>query len=55
MRMHRDELARIGSQSAEPTFDNTVTAFDATGQLLSSLEALFHSLTASATSDGADQ
>jgi len=51
MRAHRDELACIGSQSAEPTFENTVAAFDATGRLLSSLEALFHNLTASATSE----
>jgi peptidyl-dipeptidase Dcp len=51
MRLHRDELARIGSQPAEPTFENTMAAFDATGRLLSSVEALFHNLTASATSE----
>ena len=51
MRAHRDELTRIGSQSAEPTFENTMAAFDATGRLLSSLEALFHNLTASATNE----
>jgi peptidyl-dipeptidase Dcp len=51
MRMHRDELARIGAQAAEPTFENTVAAFDATGRLLSRVEALFHNLTASATNE----
>jgi peptidyl-dipeptidase Dcp len=51
MREHREELARIVAQSDIPTFDNTMAAFDASGRLLSRVEALFHNLAASATSD----
>ena len=51
MREHRDELARIVAQREAPSFDNTLTAFDAAGRLLSRVEALFHNLAASATSD----
>jgi peptidyl-dipeptidase Dcp len=51
MREHRDELAQIGAQPEPPTFDNTVARFDASGRLLARVEALFHNLAASATSD----
>ena len=51
MREHREELARIVAQPDAPTFDNTLVAFDASGRLLSRVEALFHNLAASATSD----
>jgi peptidyl-dipeptidase Dcp len=51
MREHKAELARIASQSAPPDFDNTLVAFDASGRLLSRVEALFHNLAASATND----
>ncbi|HEU5296071.1 MAG TPA: M3 family metallopeptidase, partial [Burkholderiaceae bacterium] len=51
MREHREELARIVAPRDPPTFDNTLTAFDASGRLLSRVEALFHNLAASATSD----
>jgi peptidyl-dipeptidase Dcp len=51
MREHRDELARIVTHREAPTFDNTLRAFDASGRLLSRVEALFHNLAASATSD----
>ncbi|HEX6020011.1 MAG TPA: M3 family metallopeptidase, partial [Burkholderiaceae bacterium] len=51
MREHRDELARIVAQPDAPTFANTLAAFDATGRLLSRVEALFHNLAASATDD----
>jgi len=51
MREHRDELARIAAQRDEPTFDNTLAAFDASGRLLSRVEALFHNLAASVTND----
>jgi peptidyl-dipeptidase Dcp len=51
MREHRAELARIASQAAPPDFENTMVAFDASGRLLSRVEALFHNLAASATSD----
>jgi len=51
MREHREELARIAARRDEPTLDNTLVAFDASGRLLSRVEALFHNLAASATSD----
>ncbi len=51
MARHRRELAQIGSQSAQPSFDNTLAAFDASGRALSRIEALFHNLTASATNE----
>ncbi len=51
MAQHRSELAQIGNQSAQPAFDNTLAAFDASGRALSRIEALFHNLTASATNE----
>ena len=50
LQAHRLELDAIASQQAAPTFENTVAAFDASGRLLTRLEALFHNLTASETS-----
>jgi peptidyl-dipeptidase Dcp len=49
MRAHREELAALARQPAAPSFDNTVAAFDASGRLLTRMEALFHNLAASAT------
>jgi peptidyl-dipeptidase Dcp len=51
MREHRDELAQIGAQKEASSFDNTMARFDASGRLLARVEALFHNLAASATSD----
>jgi peptidyl-dipeptidase Dcp len=48
---HREELQQIGMQNEPPSFDNTMARFDASGRLLSRVEALFHNLAASATSD----
>jgi peptidyl-dipeptidase Dcp len=50
MASHRAELAAIGAQSAAPDFGNTIAAYDRAGQLLGRIEAVFYSLTASATS-----
>ncbi len=47
---HRTELELIGAQAEAPSFANTLAAFDRSGRLLTRLEHLFHSLTASATS-----
>ncbi|UXH76391.1 M3 family metallopeptidase [Roseateles amylovorans] len=47
---HRAELAAIGSQSAAPDFQNTLAAFDRSGRRLVSLEHLFSTLSASASS-----
>lgn len=47
---HRAELEAIAGQSAVPSFDNTLAAFDRSGRLLTRLEHLFYTLSASATS-----
>ena len=47
---HRAELDPIVAQADAPSFANTLAAFDRSGRLLTRLEHLFHSLTASATS-----
>src|SRR5439155_10008290 len=47
---HRAELDAIGAQTAPPTFDNTLAAFDRSGRLLARIDALFHNLCASETS-----
>lgn len=50
MQLHREELARLAAQAAAPDFDNSVAAFDRCGRLLRRILAVFHNLTASATS-----
>ena len=50
MRMHRIELAAVASDPSPPDFDNTIAAFDRSGELLERIEAVFDGLTASATS-----
>ncbi|MDH4392035.1 MAG: M3 family metallopeptidase [Aquabacterium sp.] len=50
MQLHRDELAALAAQAAAPDFANTVAAFDRCGNLLGRVLAVFHNLTASATS-----
>ncbi|MBC7726309.1 MAG: M3 family metallopeptidase [Microbacteriaceae bacterium] len=50
MAVHRDELAALVAQPAAPDFANTAAAFDRCGALLQRIEAVFHSLAASATS-----
>lgn len=47
---HRAELAAIAAQTAPPTFDNTLAAFDRAGRALVALEHLFSTLNASASS-----
>jgi peptidyl-dipeptidase Dcp len=51
MRQHRAELAALASQAAAPDFDNTIAAFDRSGQLLDRVAAVFYNLTSSATSE----
>jgi peptidyl-dipeptidase Dcp len=50
LRLHRSELAAIGSNSEAPSFDNTVAAFDRSGKLFKRIEMVFSNLTASETS-----
>jgi peptidyl-dipeptidase Dcp len=51
MREHRDELREIAARAEAPSFDNTLAAFDRSGQLLDRVGAVFHNLASSATSD----
>ncbi len=50
MRRHRAELAWLAQQDEAPSFDNTVAAFDRSGQLLDRVASVFYNLTSSATS-----
>ncbi|MEO8281360.1 MAG: M3 family metallopeptidase, partial [Ideonella sp.] len=50
MSSHRDALSRISALAAPADFDNTLAAFDQAGESLRRIEAVFHSLAASATS-----
>ncbi len=49
MQLHRSELAALTAQPAAPDFDNSVAAFDRCGRLLGRVLAVFHNLSASAT------
>ena len=49
MAAQRAEIDAIASVAEPPSFENTVVALDASGRLLSRTEALFYTLTASAT------
>ena len=50
MALHRDELAALVAQPEAPNFANTAAAYDRCGALLQRIEAVFHTLAASATS-----
>ncbi len=50
MLAHRGELDEIAAQTAPPSFDNTLAAYDRSGRRLASIEAAFYNLTASHTS-----
>lgn len=47
---HRAEVEAIATQTAAPSFDNTLAALDASGRPLARVEALFRNLAASHTS-----
>ncbi len=50
LKTHRVELDAIAANAAQPTFENTLAAFDKSGRLLSRSEQMFYNLTASETS-----
>ena len=50
MREHRAEIDAIGNAGDEPTFANTVAAFDRSGRLLDRIAGMFYNLTSSETS-----
>lgn len=47
MEKHLEELHSIVNQSEEPTFDNTILAFDASGKLFHSINNMFDNLCSS--------
>ena len=50
MALHRAEITALGSQPAPADFENSAAAIDRSGDSLQRIEAVFHNLTASATS-----
>ena len=50
LKAHRAELDAIAANPAEPTFDNTLAAFDRSGRALARIERMFYNLTTSETS-----
>ncbi|MDQ2861075.1 MAG: M3 family metallopeptidase, partial [Pseudomonadota bacterium] len=55
MAQYRAEAEAIGANPAAPTFDNTITALEKAGQLLTRANNLFQNLVASNTSDALDK
>jgi peptidyl-dipeptidase Dcp len=51
MREQAAEIAKIASNKAAPTFDNTIVAMERSGQLLGRVRAVFYTLTGSYTND----
>ena len=50
MREHLAEVDASAHEKAEPTFENTVQAFDRCGRTLQRIDLVFHNLTSSETS-----
>ena len=50
LKQHLHELDAIATHPSEPSFDNTLVAFDASGRLFHRVSLVFHNLTASETS-----
>ena len=50
MALHRAEVTALGSPAGPADFEHVAAAFDRSGNLLQRIEAVFHNLTASATS-----
>ena len=51
MSLHNEEIARIVESTEEPTFDNTILAFDNSGQMLSRVATVFGMLEAAETNE----
>jgi peptidyl-dipeptidase Dcp len=50
LKAHRAEIDALAANPAEPTFENTVVAFDRSGAQLNRINGVFHNLTSSETS-----
>lgn len=51
MKEHQDEIGQITRSSEPPTFDNTVVAFEQTGEMLARVSGVFSNLLSAETSD----
>ncbi|WP_423067539.1 M3 family metallopeptidase [Devosia sp. CN2-171] len=51
LELHRAEIATIGGNPAEPTFDNTVAALERSGRPLTRVQMVFGQLSSAATND----
>ena len=51
MSLHNEEITRIVESSEEPTFENTILAFDNSGQMLSRVATVFGMLEAAETNE----
>jgi peptidyl-dipeptidase Dcp len=51
MRAELKEIITIADSAEEPSFENTIVAFDRTGQMLALVDNIFHNLNASTTND----
>ena len=50
LKAHRAELDAIAANTAAPTFENTVAAFDKSGRMLARIDQMFYNLASSETS-----
>ncbi|MGI8508396.1 MAG: peptidyl-dipeptidase Dcp [Gemmatimonadaceae bacterium] len=55
MKQHLTEVMSIASQSAAPTFDNTIVAMERSGRLLNRVQKVFSAVTQSNTNDALQQ
>lgn len=55
MAAHRTEIDALAGSTADPTFENTVAAFDRSGELLTRINLVFANLTSSETSPALQQ
>ena len=55
IRIEAEEVAKIASQSTPPTFDNTIVALSATGQMLEKATTLMYNQLSACTSEELEQ
>lgn len=55
MSLHDEQIAAIVADTAEPTFDNTIVAYDRSGQALDTVENIFEMMCDTDTSDELQQ
>lgn len=55
LQAHLKEIEDIGHDREDPSFDNTIVAFERSGELLNKVSSVFYNLNASLTSDSMQQ